>query len=163
MSVSFSADDALSIAVKIEENGSEFYRVAGDKVSDGECTDLLLQLAHWELTHVEKFAEMKSDLTDEERKPTAYDPDNESALFLAALADRSVFEVSEDPLAALGESPSMEAILEEAIVREKESIVFYVGLREVVPERLGKDKIDAIIKEEMSHITMLNRQFRRLK
>jgi len=162
MQVSFSADDALSIAVKIEENGSKFYQVASDKVSVGECTDLLLQLAHWELTHVEKFAGMKSDLTDDERKATAHDPDNQAGLFLQALADRNVFEMGEDPLASLGESPTMEAILNEAIAREKESIVFYVGLRELVPERLGRDKIDAIIKEEMSHISMLNRQFKRL-
>ena len=46
---------------------------------------------------------------------------------------------------------SMEEILKEAILAEKDSIVFYLGMKEMVPENFGKTKIDAIIKEEMVH------------
>ena len=43
-----------------------------------------------------------------------------------------------------------------AIDLEKESIVFYQGMKEFVPESLGKNKINDIIKEEMKHIRILS-------
>jgi rubrerythrin len=38
---------------------------------------------------------------------------------------------------------------------EKDSIVFYVGIKDLVPEKLGKNKIDNIIDEEKKHILLL--------
>jgi rubrerythrin len=51
---------------------------------------------------------------------------------------------------------TMKDILKAAIGAEKDSIVFYLGMKELVPAKLGKDKIDDIIKEEMSHIRLLS-------
>jgi rubrerythrin len=45
-----------------------------------------------------------------------------------------------------------------AMAAEKDSIVFYLGMKDLVPENLGKDKIDQIIKEEMSHIRLLGKE-----
>ena len=44
------------------------------------------------------------------------------------------------------------------ILAEKDSIVFYLGMKEIVPENLGKTKIDQIIKEEMAHIKLLSKE-----
>ena len=49
---------------------------------------------------------------------------------------------------------SMEEILKQAIVAEEESIVLYLGMKEMVPENLGKAKINSIIKTEMTHIKL---------
>ena len=49
-------------------------------------------------------------------------------------------------------------ILKSAITAEKDSIVFYIGIKDVVPSHLGKDKLDDIIKEEMSHIRLLSKK-----
>lgn len=49
-------------------------------------------------------------------------------------------------------------ILWVAIGLEKESIVFYLGMKELVPESLGKKKIDDIMKEEMGHIRLLSKR-----
>ena len=57
----------------------------------------------------------------------------------------------------------MEEILKAAITAEKDSIVFYLGMKKAVPERLGSDKVDEIIEEEMRHITMLSEQLLVLK
>ncbi|RKX37730.1 MAG: rubrerythrin, partial [Thermotogae bacterium] len=45
-----------------------------------------------------------------------------------------------------------------AIELEKDSVIYYyhMGIKQVVPESLGKEKVDSIIEEEMSHITLLN-------
>jgi len=38
-----------------------------------------------------------------------------------------------------------------------------MGIKEMVPERLGGKKVTDIIKEELSHITMLSNQLKELK
>ncbi|MCK4782284.1 MAG: hypothetical protein KAV87_00935 [Desulfobacteraceae bacterium] len=40
-------------------------------------------------------------------------------------------------------------VFREAINREKDSIAFSLGMKELVPENRGKEKIDSINKEEM--------------
>jgi rubrerythrin len=45
-----------------------------------------------------------------------------------------------------------------AIGQEKDSIVFYTGLRERISQTAGRDRIQAIIKEEMGHIGFLPRE-----
>ena len=42
-----------------------------------------------------------------------------------------------------------------AILAEKDSIVFYLGMKDMVPEALGQSHLDAIIKEEMSRKTLV--------
>ena len=63
-----------------------------------------------------------------------------------------------DPSDKLTGRESLEEILQTAIGLEKDSITFYLGIREMVPEKLGKDKVDRIIKEEMSHVVMLTEE-----
>jgi len=49
------------------------------------------------------------------------------------------------------------------LLAEKDSIVFYLGIKEMVPEKYGKDKLDKIIKEEMGHIKLLSKELVALK
>ena len=76
---------------------------------------------------------------------------------LQALADTRVFFEKEMDLS------SIRTILKEALTAEKDSIVFYLGMKDMVPEKLGKDKIDWIIKEEMAHICLLSNKLKDLK
>ena len=57
----------------------------------------------------------------------------------------------------------MKEIFKEALTAEKDSIVFYLGMKELVPEKLGKSTIDKIIKEEMDHIKLLGHKLSALK
>ncbi len=79
------------------------------------------------------------------------------------MADGYVFDVTTDPTELFTGKETMEHILQKAIGMEKDSIVFYLGMKELVPERLGRDRIDAIIKEEMNHITSLSKQLAPLR
>lgn len=57
----------------------------------------------------------------------------------------------------------MKEILKSAIAAEKDSIVFHLGMKELVPPKLGSDKLDLIIKEEMEHIVLLSRELAALQ
>jgi len=157
MAIRFNADEVFEIAEKIERNGVAFYSAASDRVSDEGAKRLLQELSEWEKTHVEIFAGMRRELSGKELGETTYDPDNEAALYLQALADTKVFDVNADPTALIADGASVVDILNTALDREKEAILLYVGMRELVPAELGKDRLDKIIKEEMSHVAMLNK------
>ncbi|MEE9120739.1 MAG: hypothetical protein V3U56_05580 [Syntrophobacteria bacterium] len=45
-----------------------------------------------------------------------------------------------------------------AIGQEKDSIVFYTGLKGMISQTAGRERIEEIIKEEMGHIGFLNRE-----
>jgi len=89
------------------------------------------------------------ELKDKETFSTTFDPDDENILYLNALADTRVFFEKEQP------DNSFKGILSTAIQTEKDSIAFYLGMKELVSAKLGQSKIDDIIKEEMSHIRLL--------
>ncbi len=101
---------------------------------------------------------MRAELLQQERQPRAPDPYGEAILYVRGMADGHVFDVRKDPSERLTGKETMEDILTTAIGLEKDSIVFYLGLKEIVPERLSKQRIDNIIKEEMGHIAVLSKE-----
>jgi len=139
----------------VEVNGANFYRQAAKNAGE-EHRKMLLELAAMEDGHKKIFADMRAGLSADERSTTLFDPLEETAAYLKSIADGHVFDVKSDPSQKLTGSESIKDILETAIGMEKDSIVFYLGLKDVVPERLGKGRLDDIIKEEMSHIVLLS-------
>ena len=158
MSIKFSADEIFEMAEELERNGAKFYRQAAKNFKEPVKKELLLSLAEMEDQHEVTFESMRGQLSDAEREVTTYDPDHEAAMYLRAMADGHVFDVKQPPSEKLSGNESFSDILKIAIGCEKDSIVFYLGLRDLVPAKEGKDKIDAIIREEMGHISLLNKQ-----
>jgi rubrerythrin len=157
MGIDFNADEVFEIAEQIERNGAKFYRIVADKVPDLSKKELLTNLANMEDEHERTFKDLRSQLTTDEKIQTTFDPEGESERYLRALADTRVFYEKEV------DTTSVEEILKTAITAEKDSIVFYLGMKEVVPGHLGKEKLDDIIKEEMSHISLLSNELMELK
>ncbi|MBN2062846.1 MAG: ferritin family protein [Deltaproteobacteria bacterium] len=157
MSFDFTASDVMDMAIEIEKNGASFYRESADMFPGSESEKLLLDLAAMEDEHEKRFEEMKKSLSETERSATVFDPDNESLQYLKALADLRVFYDKKRP----GES--LIEILKSAIEAEKESMVFYLGMKDMVPEKYGRQRIDDIIREEMGHITLLSGHMLKIK
>ncbi len=158
--ITFNADEIFEMAEQIERNGAGFYRKAAEPAG-GEGRDLLLRLAAMEDDHERTFAAMRAELAPGERQATAFDPDNEAVLYLQAMADGKVFAF--DPAEALSGQEPMEEILDVAIGLEKDSIVFYQSMKDVVPAAAGKEKLDGIIRQEIGHILDLTKQLEALK
>jgi rubrerythrin len=157
MAYDFSAKDVFEMAKQIERNGVIFYQNAGANVSGEKEKQMLLELAKMEAEHEKTFIEMEAALQEMEKSETVFDPNDEAALYLKALADTRVFFEKEI------QASSMKSILKDAIGAEKDSIVFYIGMKDLVPEKAGKKRIDDIIKEEMGHIRLLSKELVALK
>ena len=153
----FNADDVFEMAEQMERNGAKFYREAADKIDDPQKKDLLLGFAQMEDEHEKTFMSMRSELKGKETEETAFDPEGEAERYLRALADTRVFFKKQiDP-------SSMEQIFKAAIEAEKDSIVFYLGMKDLVPANLGQSRLEAIIREEMGHIHNLSSELLKLK
>ena len=157
MRYDFNADDVFEMAEQLERNGAKFYQESAANVEGEEAKKLLVQLANMEIDHEKTFTQMRSDLAAAEKQSTVFDPEGEAILYLRALADTRVFFQKEI------DTTSLREILKAAIEAEKDSIVFYLGMKEMVPASLGKGRLDEIIKEEMGHIRLLSKELVALK
>lgn len=158
MSVTFNADEVFEMAEQIERSGAKFYREAAEKASDTQTKEMFLNMASMEDTHLRTFEEMRKELGDREKGSTVFDPYDEAAMYLQALADSKGFEGMRSPTEKLTGRESTQELLEIAIGAEKNSVLYYVGLKDLVSARAGQDKVEAIIKEEVRHVADLRRR-----
>jgi rubrerythrin len=158
MSITFNADEVFEMAEQIERNAGKFYREAATRTAERSMKEMFLRLAAMEDSHLRTFHEMRQSLSDQEKGPTTFDPEGQAALYLQAMADDRGFEGMRNRGVKLTGRESARELLEIAIGAEKNSILYYVGLKPLVPDEVGKDRIEAIIREEVSHAADLRRQ-----
>ncbi len=160
MAYVFNADEMFEMACRMEENGTRFYMQMTEKISDASVKNMLTSLAEMEKGHKKVFETMREQLPSQEKDPTVFDPEGDTAQYLKAMADIHVFDKNADEGFSLpddlSDAAKLRKVLRAAIDLEWASISFYLGLKEFVPENLGKDRLDDIIKEEMRHVTMLS-------
>ncbi len=160
MSIRFNADEIFAMAVQIERNGQAFYQKAADLQKDEATRDFFLELVDMEKEHVATFQAMRDQFADAGESMDLYD---EAGQYLATMADGYKVEGSPKITAALTGDETMEDILRLAIGLEKDAVLFYLGMKDVVPAALGKDKVDWIIEEEKQHLVTLTAKLKALK
>jgi len=163
MAITFNADEIFEMAEEIERNGAGFYRQAANNASDEKTKQMLLNMATMEDEHLETFQNMRKGLSQWEKAETIFDPDNQSVMYLQAMADARGYEGKITPTKKLTGRETTKEILDIALNSEKESVLFYIGLKELVPEKAGRGKVRNIIIEELHHITTLLEQLKNLK
>lgn len=150
----FSAKEILEMALRIEENGVEFYTQAGNASKSKKLKELFTFLAEEEKKHIIVFGEMDRSVKDD-TKPDTLDPYlDEASLYLKALANSRVFTNKNEGKRLAGIVRNEEEALQTAINMEKDSILFYYELHSAIT---NKDKaiLESIIKEEKKHLGKL--------
>ena len=160
MVMPFNADEVFEMAEQIERNGGRFYRAAAEKFPT--VRELLLKLAEMEDDHEKTFAGMRAELSGKETGETVFDPDGQSQMYLRAMADGHIFNPKADPVEMIADRDTPEDILKMAIAVERDSVAFYVGLKRSVSQAAGKDRVEAIIKEEIGHVAILSKELEKL-
>ena len=112
--------------------------------------------------HDTGFADMRKELSAQMKEPATFDPDNEAAHYLQAMADARGTEGKISTNFTLTGEESIEEILNIGINAERNSVCFYTGMKELVPSAAGKEQVDTIIKEELSHIGILLKKLQTL-
>ena len=158
MSITFSADEIFEMAEEIERNGACFYRDAASQISDKDTKTFLLEMGDMEQSHLEIFQSMRLELTQADTEMITYDPDDQGALYLQAMADARGTEGKITVDQPLTGKETIEQIIDIAIKAENNSVCFYMGLKDLVPSESGQAQIHKIIKEEMGHIAVLQKK-----
>jgi rubrerythrin len=154
MVITYSADEIFEIAEEIERNAAEFYREAAERSSSEETRKLLLDMSAIENEHFETFQSMREKLSANDGL-SIFDPLGRSAAYLQTMADARTWEGRVNPTQELSGNETAKDIIEIALESEKEMVVFYVGLKDMVYFKAGKDKVEKIIIEELKHISAL--------
>ena len=163
MTVKFNAEEVFTMAARVEQNGAVFYRRAAERFTEEPLHGLLVRLAQMEDQHEGTFERMRERLFGEKADGSHAEYHDLAAAYLHALVDSKIFALHADPAEDLAGVNTGAELLEAAIDREKEAITFYIGIKEVVPAAWGRDAVDEIIREEMSHVTLLTDHLQRLR
>jgi rubrerythrin len=159
MGVFFSGSELLEIAVGIEKNGMAFYQALADKTENKNIKDIYIHLAGEEKKHLDTFQGM-SDSLGQVKPPETYT--EEYMLYLKSLVDSAVFsnivEAQQKAKKALSE---IEAI-DTGIQAEKDSILFYAELQNLVRKQ-DRKVVTNVLDEEKKHLRQLSGLRRELK
>ncbi|MGC8659580.1 MAG: ferritin family protein [Desulfomonilaceae bacterium] len=155
------AEDVFTMAVRIEENGHAFYSGAAEKATDQETKKLFEQLATMEANHIKAFKSLRSSLPEDALSPEVWDPEGLAESYLQASADTHIF-THETAGSRLKNVNSTQEAITMAIQFEKDSVAFFLGMKEILPDPKGKSEIDQLIKAEMEHVRMLTLTARNL-
>jgi len=153
MAVLFSGSELLEIAMGIERNGMAYYQALADKAKNRDVKGIYDHLAGEEKKHLDTFRGM-SDSLGQAKPPETYT--EEYMLYLKALVDSAVFSnVTEAQRKASKVSNQIEAI-DTGIQAEKDSILFYTELQNLVKER-DRKVVLSILDEEKKHLRQLSK------
>ncbi len=148
----FEASDIVEVAVRIEENGANFYRYAVQLAGKEEVKALFQRLAEEEVKHRQTFAAILAGMS-RNLPPEGYD--GEYAAYLHDYVDNHLVFTAEAFAAELAKLRNEAAALDFAIQRELDSIHYYREMREMLPA--GEcAAIDRIIAEEKEHFIRLS-------
>jgi len=159
----FNADEVFKIGVQIEKNGKDFYLAAAAKADDKDLKRIFTELASWETRHATLFENLRTELPLSIKNDNVYDPENNIHLYLKSVADSTVFIKGADMEEEVARCESALEILEKALVFEKDSVVFYSSMKEIIPHDLGHSEIDKLILEELFHVGQLTKEIKKLK
>jgi len=152
----FSVNEILEQAIQTEKLGYEFYAGMAKRFEkDEKLVKLFDTLALKEKNHEGIFNELKESANDNE-----FDNREEVSRYLRAIVESEFFLGMEKSLPSLEHVQSTEEAVNFAIGFEREALLYFHSLRDVVKE---KEIVDKIINEEKSHIMWLSEFKKRLK
>ena len=146
----YSSNEILEFAAAIEATGEKFYRQAEERVEHPEVRKLFHHLATEEVKHERLFKDLLGQVADYE--PREQYPE-EYFNYLQAVVDRAVF-TDEQLEAHVAKIKDARTAVDFAMQKEQDTILFYMEIREFVPED-SRSLVDSIIQEERTHYLAL--------
>jgi len=157
MAVFFDISEIYQFAINIEENGEKFYRNISEKFTDEKVKEIFNFIADEEVKHKETFKGLLEKIR--EYKPAETYP-GEYFSYLKAYAQELIFPVQIEK--EIEEGMTVKEILDFAIRRELDSILYYTEVKNVIPET-QHTLIDKIIEQERQHFVKLSNLKKEMK
>jgi len=148
----FTAAEALEMAMEIEKSGEAFYKAVAAQSSDQPLKALFEDLAAQEQGHYRVFQSMAGNV--EAPAPLPAPEYDEYKLYLQVALDNALFAGEDKVLALARKAVDRETALRAAIGFEKDTLIFFYDLRDMVGEA-DRETVSNIIREEKKHLRLL--------
>ena len=150
----FTAAEGLEMAIEIEKNGELFYTEVAARSAAPEVRELFEALAVQEQAHCRLFQKMLGDAKPTPALPAAeYD---QYQTYAQAALENALFAGPDKALALAKQAADRETALRAALGFEKDTLLFFYDLRDMVSEA-DRETISAVIREEKKHLRRLAR------
>jgi rubrerythrin len=147
----FSGSEIVELGVQIEKNGKDFYETLLKKSKNQKTQEIFKYLAGEEEKHIQVFQKILEKIQNYE-PPESYP--GEYFAYMNALASEYVFtQKGKGEEIAQKTKSDLEAI-ELGMGFEKDSIIFYEGMKKVTPS-YDQKIIDELIAQEQNHLRQL--------
>lgn len=147
----FSIHEVLELAIQTEKVGYQFYTEMAAKFSDAEeLVSLFKTLAAKELKHEKAYTGLKDLLGESDSDIEGYE---EISHYMRAIVESEFFLGTNKALPDMSHIVTKKDAVDHALAFEKETILFFAGVRDVVKE---KEIVDEIIAEERRHVLWLD-------
>lgn len=154
----FNFTEIFEIAQKIERHGAKFYRDAAAKFNDDkqDIKKLLLEFAEQEDSHEETFTKIQANYENKGLGNIEL-MDPLSLQYLDAIAKDFVFHDNEQQYSHVLLAMDKQDVFKFAIQREKDSILFYLGIKNSIRDKNLINTVDTLMKAEQKHLVDLTK------
>ena len=163
MAGQFNADEIFEMGEEVERNGARFYRAAEKRFDDPALKEVLRDLGDQEVDHIQTFRRLRKELVSETGVMDDFDPQGEAAAYLRAAAGNHVFLTSRSVHELVADLKTARDVLLLAIRFERDTIVFFEAMRDLVPADLGRDAVLRLIEEEHKNVKTLEERLAALE
>ena len=144
----YSGQELVNIAIGIERRGIMFYDVMARSTDDDQARAVFEGLARMERVHLATFEQLLADVADTRL------PESEEAGYVATLLEDAVFMDDAITGEAAAQADSDAKAMDLAISAEKDSILYYYELRDLLPDDMA-GLVNRILNEEKRHLAQL--------
>jgi rubrerythrin len=147
----YSIDEIIEMAIQTETLGYQFYTdMAAKFKKDDGLVKLFTTLASKEKVHEKIFTELKAMVAKKGAEPVQWD---EVSNYMRAFVESEFFLGRGKALPSMDHLKTIQDAVKFAMGFEKETLLYFYELRNVVKE---KEIVDEVINEEKSHIRWLD-------
>ena len=152
MPITYSASEIMEMAVETEKGGKLFYEAVAAQSKDDGLKGLFTYLADQEKKHISVFVNIaKTIKVAPDEIPANWE---EVSLYLKAVTESRYFLGGDKALSAAKSAKTTEQAVNTALAFEKETLVFYLEVADMMPT-VNRPAVEALIREERAHVRKL--------
>lgn len=155
METKFNVFEIFQIAEKIEHDSAKNFLKMAQMFDDEERRDILYRLANWRAKHEKALASRRKSFSANTGTFGTFDPNNYVLSNPHVMAGLAAFANKPEGRRQMTGKEGKKDIIQEAIRRSKQALVFYRGLKDFARDPASEDTVEQIIREESKHIHAL--------
>ena len=148
----FAGSEIVELGIQIEKNGRDFYNTLIGQSKNQKAKDIFKYLAGEEQKHIATFQKILNSV--QKYEPQEAFP-GEYFAYMRSLASEYVFTQKDKGSQVAKDTKSDKEAIGLGIGFEKDSIIFYQGMKKVVPQHDYR-LLDELVAQEQDHLRKLS-------